>query len=134
MKFWISVSQQYWNLIILIHSYSLQRWQVQTAMSMLTTLTSNSNHSKYVWFISLFIEIHNLRKILSILINMIRVAGIISQNLQSYIMSEHLKYFTQLIAYWLNKIAYLNIVLVIVAITTKEKRPTSKKQSKHTTF
>ena len=29
-----------------------------------TTLTSNSYHSKYVWFICLLIRIHNLRKIL----------------------------------------------------------------------
>ena len=32
-------------------------------------LTSNSYHSKYVWFISALIYIHNIRKILVILIN-----------------------------------------------------------------
>ena len=38
-------------------------------MSMRTMLTSNSYHSKYVWFLSLLILIHNFRKILIILIN-----------------------------------------------------------------
>ena len=38
-------------------------------MSMHTTLRSNSQHSKYIWFIRLLIQIHNFRKILIILRN-----------------------------------------------------------------
>ena len=38
-------------------------------MSMSTTLTSNSCHSKYVRFIRLHIQIHGFRKLLAILIN-----------------------------------------------------------------
>ena len=54
MNLWVWMSQQYWNLNTLIHSYSLQDWFIiQVAMIMSTTLTSNSYHSKYVWFICL---------------------------------------------------------------------------------
>ena len=62
------MSQQYWNWITYSNSLNRIHYNIglQVAIRMLTTLQSNSYHSRYIWFISVLIEIHNLREILMI--------------------------------------------------------------------
>ena len=79
-------------------------YTVQVAKSINTTLTSNSYHSKYVWFIWLLIQFHKFRKILIILIN-------VSSG------SKYSSTFT---------------VLVVVAFTKEEERKRQRQQAKET--
>ena len=49
MKFWVELSQQYWNSTTLIYSYSLQHWFISTSWNW-TTLTHS--YALQHWFIS----------------------------------------------------------------------------------
>ena len=58
---WVWASQQYWNSITLIHSYSLQHWFLSTGC--------NKYEYEAITFEICFIQFHKFRKILLILIN-----------------------------------------------------------------
>ena len=64
------MGQQHWNSTTLIHSYSVQYWFISTGCNEYEyNFDIKLEHSKYVWFIRLLIQIHEFRKLLIILIN-----------------------------------------------------------------
>ena len=56
------------NYVFWIYSYSLQRCFINIGGCNEYALTSNSDHWKYIWFIGLFVQIHNFWKMLIMLI------------------------------------------------------------------
>ena len=129
-----TVVEQRWvpNCFFATHKHSLQRWFISPtiAMSMRTTLTSNSYHSKYIWFISQpthldfitlkFEGLETFRKIYSLSWPISLDYGLASHT--TYVVCVNFIHEWQ------------DLQFKFITMRHKQKKGESSKQRKHTTF